>query len=167
MSGQPVREAGVLVLTTGVKTVRVTMKGDYGLRAMIDLAVHYGQGPVPSSTIAARQRIPEHFLDQLLITLRRAGLLKSQRGPQGGHMLARPPAQITMGDVLYALEGQTAPMECVPDPSACQLVPGCAIREVWIQVEQYAQQLLAATTMAQLAERHRIPVPESELMYYI
>lgn len=147
--------------------MRMTMKGDYGLRAMIDLAAHYGRGPVPSSEIATRQLVPEHFLDQLLITLRRAGLLKSLRGPQGGHMLARPPSQITMSDVIRALEGNTAPMECVPNPSVCQLSPGCGMRDVWIQVEEYAQQLLSATNLEQLAQRHRVPSQEGEVMYYI
>jgi Rrf2 family protein len=148
--------------------MRITMKGDYGLRAMIDLASRYGEGPVPSAAIAARQRIPEHFLDQLLIGLRRAGLLKSQRGPQGGHMLARPPAQITMGDVIYALEGSPAIMECLPNPHACQLTPGCAIREIWMQVEDYAQKLHAATTLERLAERHRVPASDDlDAMYYI
>lgn len=149
--------------------MRITMKGDYGLRAMIELAAHYGEGPVPSAAIASRQRIPEHFLDQLLITLRRAGLLKSHRGPQGGHMLARPPEQISMGDVILALEGNVAPMECLPTPAACQLSPGCAIREVWAQVEEFARQLLAQTTLQGLAERHRVPgqAREDEAMYYI
>lgn len=149
--------------------MRITMKGDYGLRAMIDLAAHYGRGPVPSAEIAARQCIPEHFLDQLLITLRRAGLLKSQRGPQGGHMLARPPVQITMSDVIRALEGNTAPMECVPSPATCQLSPGCALRDVWVQVDAFAQKLLESTTLEALAERHRVPSQkqEEEAMYYI
>ncbi len=147
--------------------MRVTMKSDYGLRAMIDLAAHYGQGPVPSSAIAERQLVPEHFLDQLLITLRRAGLLKSQRGPQGGHMLARPPQQINMSEVIQALEGATAPMECLPNPAVCQLAPGCAIRDVWQEVERFAQQLLASTTLDQLAERHQMASGSGELMYYI
>jgi Rrf2 family protein len=147
--------------------MRVTMKSDYGLRAMIDLAVHYGAGPIPSGAIAARQRIPEHFLDQLLVTLRRAGLLKSLRGPQGGHLLARPPAQITMSEVIHALDGSTAPMECLPTPSACELTPGCAIRDVWRQVEDYAQRLLELTTLQQLAEKHRTPQQTAEAMYYI
>jgi Rrf2 family protein len=147
--------------------MRVTMKSDYGLRAMIDLATHYGEGPVPSGDIAGRQCVPEHFLDQLLVTLRRAGLLKSLRGPQGGHMLARPPAQISMSEVIRALDGSTAPMECLPTPGACQLTPGCAIRDVWRQVEDYTQQLLAATTLQQLAERHRVPQQAVEAMYYI
>lgn len=147
--------------------MRLTMKGDYGLRAMIDLAAHYGRGPIPSADIAARQLVPEHFLDQLLITLRRAGLLKSQRGPQGGHMLARSPSQITMGDVIQALEGKTALMECLPNPGFCQLTAGCAIREVLAQIDDYAQRLLDATTLTQLAERHRLPEQEHDVMYYI
>ncbi|MGO8948465.1 MAG: RrF2 family transcriptional regulator [Ktedonobacterales bacterium] len=147
--------------------MRVTMKSDYGLRAMIDLAAHYGQGPVPSALIAERQLVPEHFLDQLLISLRRAGLLKSLRGPQGGHMLARPPQQISMSDVIQALDGSTAPMECLPNPAVCQLAPGCAIRVVWWEVERFAQQLLASTTLDQLAANHRVAGDSDELMYYI
>jgi Rrf2 family protein len=143
------------------------MKGDYGLRAMIDLAAHYGQGPIPSGDVAARQCIPEHFLDQLLLTLRRAGLLQSQRGPQGGHMLARLPARITMAEVITALDGNLAPMECLPNPSACQLTAGCAIREVWAQVDEFARQLLGATTLEQLAQRHRIPREDAGLSYCI
>ncbi len=150
-----------------VTSMRLTMKGDYGLRAMIDLAAHYGQGPIPSGDIASRQLIPEHFLDQLLMTLRRAGLLKSQRGPQGGHMLARPPAKITMAEVLRALEGPTASMECLPNPTFCQLMPGCAIRDVLADIDAYAQQVLGATTLERLAGKHRVPVPERDAMYYI
>ncbi len=142
------------------------MKGDYGLRAMIDLAAHYGQGPIPSADIAARQFIPENFLDQLLITLRRAGLLKSHRGPRGGHMLARPPTQISMGEIITILDGSLAPMECLPNPSICQLTAGCAIREVWAQVDDFAQRLLSTTTLEQLAGRHRLPTPHDQDLTY-
>lgn len=147
--------------------MRLTMKGDYGLRAMIDLAAHYGQGPIPSAEIAARQCIPENFLDQLLITLRRADLLKSQRGPQGGHMLARPPAQISMAEVIGVLDGSLAPMDCLPHPTTCQLSPGCAIREIWAQVDEFARTLLSATSLEQLARRHHLPVPDEHLTYSI
>lgn len=147
--------------------MRVTMKSDYGLRAMIDLAVHYGHGPISSGDIAARQYVPEHFLDQLLISLRRAGLLKSQRGPQGGHMLAKLPSDISMGEIIRALDGSTAPMECLPEPAACQLSAACAIRDVWRQVEDYAQALIDGTTLEQLAERQRVRAQGAEAMYYI
>lgn len=147
--------------------MRLTMKGDYGLRAMVDLAAHYGQGPVPSADIAARQQVPEHFLDQVLIQLRRSGLLKSLRGPQGGHMLARSPALISMGDVVNALEGTVAPMECVPTSSWCQLSPGCGFRDIWVQIDDYARNLLATTTLEQLAHKHHVSTQERDAMYYI
>ncbi len=157
----------LLRVTPGTTTMRLTMKGDYGLRAMIDMAGRFGQGPTPSATIARRQAIPEHFLDQVLITLRRAGLVKSQRGPQGGHMLARPPAQISMYDVLVALEGAPSSLDCVPQSSACQLSPGCAMRDIWAQIDTFARDLLSATTLEQLATRHRAVGQEAEAMYYI
>ena len=147
--------------------MRLTMKGDYGLRAMIDMAARYGQGPTPSAEIARRQVIPEHFLDQVLITLRRAGLVKSHRGPQGGHMLARPPAQISMFDVLQALEGAPTSLDCVPQPNSCQLAPGCGMRDIWVQIDTFARDLLSATTLEQLAARHHSVGQESEAMYYI
>ena len=146
--------------------MRLTMKGDYGLRAMIDLAAHDGLGPIPSADIAARQLIPEHFLDQLLVTLRRAGLLKSLRGPQGGHMLARPPATITMAEIIGALEGPVAPMECVPNPTVCQLSSGCGIRDVWVEVDAFTQRLLNGKTLEDLARQHRVPGQEHEAMHY-
>jgi len=145
--------------------MKLTMKGDYGLRAMLDLAHHYGQGPIQSNDIAGRQYIPEPYLDQLLVTLRRAGLIKSVRGPQGGHMLARHPQQITMGEVIQVLEGYVPPMECLPDPSFCQLSPDCALREVWIKVDEFTRQLLMHTTIEELARKHF--ANRVETMYYI
>lgn len=147
--------------------MRFTMKGDYGLRAMIDLAAHVGRGPVPSAAIAARQRIPEQFLDQVLVALRRAGLLRSQRGPQGGHMLARSASAITMADVLHALEGETPTAACVPNPGGCAVSPGCAIRDVWSQIDDFARELMRTTTVAQLAERQQAALVGREGMYYI
>ena len=88
--------------------MKLTMKGDYGLRAMLDMAAYYGQGPIESSDIATRQHIPEQYLDQILMVLRKEGLVKSVRGPKGGHMLAKSPSQITMAQVMQALEGCSA-----------------------------------------------------------
>jgi Rrf2 family protein len=147
--------------------MRLTMKSDYGLRAMIDLASRYGKGPTPSAEIARRQLIPEHFLDQTLITLRRAGLVKSQRGPQGGHALAKPPSHISMLDVLQALEGAPATLECVPQPTACALSPGCGMRDIWAQIDAFAHTLLASTNLEQLAARHQPAHPDAVEMYYI
>lgn len=145
--------------------MKLTMKGDYGLRAMLDLAAYYGQGPIESSDIANRQYIPEQYLDQILMALRKEGLIKSVRGPKGGHMLARPPAQITMAQVMQALEGYVPPMECLPDPDFCKLSPGCALRDVWREIDELTQRILVSTTVEQLAQKHRAGTTET--MYYI
>src|SRR3954470_24824218 len=85
--------------------MRMTMRSHYGAHAIIELARCYGQGPVQCAEIAARQQIPEAYLDQLLSTLRRTGLIKSVRGPHGGHELTRDPRELTLGEVVSALEG--------------------------------------------------------------
>ena len=87
--------------------MRLSSKTDYGLRALIDLALHETGMPVQSHDIATRQGIPESYLNQLLILLRRAGLIRSVRGPQGGHQLARPPHTISIADIVHALDGPT------------------------------------------------------------
>jgi Rrf2 family transcriptional regulator, cysteine metabolism repressor len=146
-------------------TMKLTMKGDYGLRAMLDLAAYYGQGPIESSDIASRQFIPEQYLDQILMALRKEGLIKSVRGPKGGHMLAKPPAQITMAQVMQALEGYVPPMECLPNPEFCKLSPGCALRDVWREIDELTQRILVSTTVEELSRKHQAGTTET--MYYI
>ncbi len=145
--------------------MKLTMKSDYGLRAILDLAQHYGQGPVQCSVIARRQDIPEDYLDQLLIAMRKAGLIRSVRGPQGGHLLAKAPAQIMMGDVIQALDGSLAPMECVNDPGSCTQSAGCALREVWLKVDEFTHHLVMNTSIEDLARQHHA-IP-AEAMYDI
>jgi Rrf2 family protein len=133
--------------------MRVSMKADYGMRAMIDLAQHYGQGAVQTAEIARRQDIPEPYLDQLLTALRKAGFIKSRRGPQGGHVLSRPPTQITMGEVVQALEGSMSPLPCLDTPEECSNAPGCVQRDIWLAVAKATNDILFSTTIAALAER--------------
>ena len=133
--------------------MRVPMKVDYGVRALVDLASHYGNGPVQTSEIASRQSIPEAYLDQVLTTLHKFGLTKSRRGPLGGHALARDPAEINLGMVMATLEGNTHVLECLAHPCECQLSDTCAQREVWRSVEESVKSLLSATTVADLAYR--------------
>ena len=133
--------------------MRVPMKVDYGIRALVELALHYGEGPVQTAEIAARQGVPEPYLDQLLTTLNKFGFIKSRRGPQGGHVLARDPHEITLGMIMATLEGNTAPLDCLNDPSECIVSATCAQREVWRSVEEAVHTLLDATTVADLASR--------------
>ena len=96
--------------------MKLTMKSDYGLRAILDLAQTLRPGAGAMWRYCAQTRHPQYYLDQLLISMRKAGLIRSVRGPQGGHLLAKPPAQIMMGEVIQTLDGSLAPMECVSAP---------------------------------------------------
>jgi len=133
--------------------MKVSTKGDYGVRALIELAHHYGEGPVQSAEIAAKQEVPEPYLDQLLTNLRRAGFIRSVRGPQGGHALIRDPHQVRLSDVIVALEGSLAPIACVDDPEACTRTGGCVQREVWERVRDASMEILESVSIADLAEK--------------
>jgi Rrf2 family transcriptional regulator, cysteine metabolism repressor len=139
-------------------SVRLTMRSDYGAHAVIELARHYGQGPVQCATIAARQKIPEAYLDQLLSGLRRAGIVRSVRGPHGGHELARSPRDLTLGDVVTALEGPVVPQDFVHGVGGDDAETdrdwstACAVRNTWQAAAEASQRVLDATTIAQLVE---------------
>jgi Rrf2 family protein len=135
--------------------MKISTKGEYGIRAMIELAHRYGERYVQSAQIAEERQIPENYLYQLLITLRKAGLIRSRRGPQGGHKLARPAGQISLSEVVVALEGPLDPVLCVQAEVAAECVfeGFCAVREVWQQVSDSTRGILESTTIADLARR--------------
>ena len=136
--------------------MKVSTKGDYGIRALIELAHHYGEPkPTQSGEIAARQGIPESYLEQLLTTLRRAGFIRSVRGPQGGHALIRDPETLPVSEVIVALEGAILPIDCLDDASACSRGGGCAQRDMWQAVREAILGVLDNTTIADLAEKDR------------
>jgi len=135
--------------------MKVSMKGDYGVRALVELAHHYGEGPIQSAHIAGRQGIPEPYLDQLLTSLRRAGFIRSVRGPQGGHALIRDPRELRLSEAVSALEGSLAPIACLDDPSGCRKTNSCCLRPVWQEVEAATLRILDSYTISDLAERER------------
>jgi Rrf2 family cysteine metabolism transcriptional repressor len=146
--------------------MRISTKGEYGLRALFDLAQHAGAAPVQSAQIAQRQQIPENYLSQLLLIMRNHGLIKSIRGPQGGHLLARAADDINLAEVLTALEGPFLPMECVnPDFTDCALMDICVIRDVWRDLKAATDDVLSSTTLADLLQNSA--KRETEAMYYI
>ncbi|MDP2662666.1 MAG: Rrf2 family transcriptional regulator [Dehalococcoidia bacterium] len=132
--------------------MRLSVRGDYGIRAVLDLAEHYGDGLVQNSGIAARQSIPEPYLQQLLLALRKSGLVRSVRGPRGGHALARSPEDLTLAEVMEALEGPIS-QDCSDDVSGCVQRDGCALRLVWRGVDQATKRILSSTTIAQLSKK--------------
>ncbi|WP_322818128.1 Rrf2 family transcriptional regulator [Tepidiforma sp.] len=132
----------------------VSTRGDYGLRALIELAANYGGGPLQSSEIALRRHIPEQYLDQLLATLRKAGFIRSLRGPAGGHELVRPPDQITVKEVVEALEGSLSPVSWLDEPPEMTDHPHrCGQREIWERIRHATEEILSSYTIADLLER--------------
>ena len=135
--------------------MHIPMQVDYGVRALVDLAIREGEGPIRASDIARRQHIPEPYLAQVLHTLRKRGLTESQRGPLGGHSLAIDPAQISMGMVMRYLGGPQILVGCLDDQGRCVQSAACGQRSVWREVESAIQTVLDSTSIADLVERAR------------
>ena len=134
--------------------MRVSTRSDYGLRALIELAGHYGRGPLQSSEIALRRHIPEQYLDQLLTALRKAGFIRSVRGPSGGHELVRPPTGITVREVITALEGTLSPVAWLDEPPEQTDHPHhCGQREIWERIREATTEILESYSVADLLER--------------
>jgi Rrf2 family cysteine metabolism transcriptional repressor len=134
--------------------VKFTAREQYGLRAMVELARRYGDGPVSLGEVARVQGLSQGYLEQIAATLRDAGLLVSQRGASGGYVLAREPDAITVGNVIRVLEGEIVPMTCVTDEDSCAAPCAregqCATRDVWLIVRMQLEKTLDSTTLADL-----------------
>jgi Rrf2 family transcriptional regulator, cysteine metabolism repressor len=132
--------------------VRVSAKELYGLRAMGEFARHYGQGPLSLADVARSQGISQAYLEQIAGDLRRAGLLHSKRGAQGGYSLARSPSAMTAGDVIRALEGNILPVQCVADEMCdpCCHEQGCTARGIWEVVRDRLVETLDSISLADL-----------------
>ena len=133
--------------------MKLSTKGEYGLRAMFELAQRYGGGPIPLKLIAEKQSISEPYLEQLFGNLRRAGLVESTRGSQGGYSLAKKPEDIYVGDIIRTLEGPIGPTDCVQEEmNKCNRAGGCATRVVWEKVRDSITQVLDSITLAYICE---------------
>ncbi len=134
--------------------MKMSTKGRYGLRLMVSLAMHYGDGPVRVDTVAAEQGISANYIHVLMGGLKAAGLVRAIRGPNGGYELTRKPAEITALDVVTVLEGDTMPVECVVQPGLCPRAATCPTREVWCQVTASVNGILQGLTLEALAANH-------------
>ena len=135
--------------------MRIPMKVDYGVRALVELAMHYGEGQLQTSEIAYRQGIPESYLVQLMTTLNRCGLVQSRRGPQGGHSLAVDPATINLHMIMTTLDGNSSPLDCLSYTSDCIFADCCAQQEIWKSVEEAIENVLTNITLQHLAQRQK------------
>jgi Rrf2 family protein len=133
--------------------MRISTKGDYATRALQDLALHYDQGPIAIEKIAGRQGLPVRYLEQLLLTLKRAGFLLSKRGVNGGYSLAKPPARITLGEILRTVDGPIEAIYCVDQPQECAHGSDCVLRDVWSEVGRAVSAIVDHTTLQDLCDR--------------
>ncbi len=138
--------------------MQFTRASHYGLRAMIDLALHCDQGPVRVKDISRREGIPEKYLEKLMHRLKRKHIVRGVRGPGGGYVLGKSSKEITAKDILDVVEGPTAPVICLRhdySPGKCARERGCTSRVVWEQVARKVDEVLAGLTLAELVEQAR------------
>ncbi len=145
-------------------SMKLSTKGRYGTRALLDIALHHESEPVPLRYIAERQEISLPYLEQLIGPLIEGGIIRSVRGVGGGVSLARSPDEIRLSEVIRLLEGSVALVKCVNDPALCNRSDFCVTRDIWIEVEKSMERVLEATTLQDLVERQKLKVLP---MYYI
>jgi Rrf2 family protein len=147
--------------------MKLSTKGRYGLRAILDLALHQGEGLVMLKDIARRQEVSRPYLERLIAPLIAAGLVRSTRGARGGVLLLRSPSEINLGEIIQLLEGSIAPVDCVNDPKLCHRSGFCVTRDIWIEMKVAMSQVLDSTTLQDLVERQRQKGQIETAMYYI
>ena len=133
--------------------MKLSTRTRYGLRAILEVAGNYGEGPLQIKIIAHRQDISIKYLEQLMAMLKSAGFVRSIRGAKGGYILAKAPNQIKLSDVFNALEGPVITTECLEDKSYCARVADCLARQVWAQVQKAIETVLESMTLQDLVNK--------------
>ncbi len=147
--------------------MKLSTKGRYGTRALLDLAIHRADEPVALKDIAERQQISLPYLEHLIGPLIAGGIVRSVKGPKGGISLAKTPDEIKLSEIIQLLEGSTAPAECVDNPTICPRSELCVTRDVWGEMKKAMNVVLESTTLQSLVERQRGKKALTESMYYI
>lgn len=147
--------------------MKISTKGRYGLRAMTDLTSHMEGAPVSLASVAKRQNLSLNYLEQVFGTLRKAGIVKSLKGPQGGYLLAKEASEITVQEILEALEGKFSIVDAGNDLSKMDAVERAIQELVWNQIDEKVNTFLSECTLEQLANEYRERKSGEEMMYYI
>ncbi|MDD5668912.1 MAG: Rrf2 family transcriptional regulator [Candidatus Omnitrophica bacterium] len=135
--------------------MKLSTKGRYGVRLMLDLAEHSNQSPIFLKDIAERQGISEKYLWQLISVLKNAGLVNSLRGAHGGYMLAKPSSEITLKDIILVLEGHICLVDCIDVPSQCRRAESCVTRDIWKEINDTISHTLEGLTLEKLVEKQK------------
>ncbi len=147
--------------------MKLSTRGRYGTRALLELALHQRDEPVPLKDVARRQQISLSYLEHVITPLIAAGIVRSTRGARGGVWLAKPPEEIRLSEVIQLLEGSIAPVECVNDPKYCPRSDFCVTRDIWGELKKAMNGVLESTTLQDLVERQKRKELPEEAMYYI
>jgi len=142
-----------------LEAMKLSVRGEYALRALLVLSLHYDENVVPIKTISEEQNIPKKFLEQILNDLKSLGAVESRRGIHGGYRLARPPEHITLASIVRHVEGAMAPVSCVSERfyerCTCPDESRCAIRDVMKEAREAVVKIMEGVTLAELANRAR------------
>ncbi len=147
--------------------MKLSTRGQYGTRALLDLALHRGEEPVLLRDIAQRQQISLPYLEHLITRLTAGGIVRSTRGYRGGVWLAKPPEEVKLSEVIQLLEGSTAPTDCVNNPRVCPRSELCVTRDIWGELKKVTDEVLESITLQDLVERQKKKEQPEQAMYYI
>lgn len=147
--------------------MKLSTRGRYGTRALLDLALHRGEEPISLKAIAKRQQISLSYLDHLITPLIAGGIVRSTKGPKGGVSLAKNPGDIRLSQVINLLEGSMAPVECVDNPKVCSRSAFCVTRDIWSEIKKATNGVLESVTLQDLVERQKRKEKPEAVMYDI
>ena len=147
--------------------MKLSTRTRYGTRALLELALQEGKGPVFLKDIAKKQQISLAYLEHLITPLIAGGIIRSIKGPKGGVTLARKPRDIKLSEITRLLEGSLAPVECIEHPDICDRADICVTREVWGEMKAAMDGVLESTTLLDLADRQKKKGRSRKSMYYI
>jgi len=135
--------------------MKISTKGRYGTRAMVDIGENYGKGPVSLRELAERQDISMKYMEQIVPLLKTSGLVRSTRGARGGYKLARAPQEISLGDIVQALEGSWSLVDCLDDDNLCARSEKCVTYDIWDDLSKAIHNILDTTSLQDIIDRHR------------
>jgi len=157
----------IVLVKKEVKAMKLSTRGRYVTRALLDLALYQGEGPVLLKDIAQRQQISIRYLEHLITPLIAGGILRSTRGARGGVWLIKTPEEIRLSEVMQLVEGSLSPAECVNNPEICSRSTFCVTRDVWGELKKVMDGVLESTTLQDLVERQKQKGQAEAIMYYI
>jgi Rrf2 family transcriptional regulator, cysteine metabolism repressor len=147
--------------------MKISTKGRYGLRVLLELASHMNEGPVQLKEIAKNQQLSLNYIEHLIGPLVSAGLVRTVRGISGGVMLVKKPEDIRVSQIIGLFEGSTAPVECVDNPAVCNRSSTCTTRDIWCELKKATDTVLESKTLMDLVVMNRVKANREPAMYYI